>query len=99
MLSAPWEPPLTSRVGPVAGSPNAVRAAAASAARSRSAIARRSGRPMQVACGSGVCGKEVNTCRVSRAASLLASPGSTFCSWMTMGSPSRRAARYAGVAT
>ena len=36
---------------------------------------RRIGSPMQVACGSGVVGKEVKTCRVSRAASRLARPG------------------------
>ena len=53
----------------------------------------RNGSPMQVARGSGVSGKDVKTWSLNRAASRLASPGSAFCSWMTIGILRRRAAR------
>ena len=62
-------------------------------------IERRTGRPMNEACGSGVSGNVVKTSSVSLAATLLARPGTAFCSWMTIGSLSDFAARYAGAAT
>ena len=93
MLAAPCDPPLTSRVCPSSGSPKDARAADRPPTRSSSVIPARNGSPMHLAPGSGVSRKDVKTWSLNRAASRLASPGSAFCSWMTIGILRRRAAR------
>ena len=91
---APCEPPVTSRVGRSASSPNV---------RARLGPRRRPGRGSRCCAGaggrragrarSGVPGKAVATYGVSRAPSRLASPGRALASCTTIGTRSRRAAR------
>src|SRR5207248_10385700 len=73
-------------------------------ARSRCAIAGRSGTPVTRASrNAGTCsvwyGKPTATLRVKRIPILLATPGGTFTSWITIGVCRRHAARYAGTDT
>ena len=73
----------------------------ACAARSRVEIARRMGRPMNRACGSGVSGNEVATSRVQkRAPNRFAKPGQRVALVDDQGQLARRrATTYAGVQT
>ena len=94
MLRAPCEPPVTTRVGRSASRPKNARASARSAApveagrSSGGSAGRRTPRA-----GSVVSGKLTATRRAIRAPTLLARPGSAFCSWTTSGILRRRAAR------
>lgn len=95
---APDEPPDTKSTGRSGRSPKWARAALRNAYRSRPAMLRRSGTPTTVASRSdsawlGWFGKPTATFLVNFMPSLLATPGGTFTSWITMGSSRRHAAR------
>ena len=96
---APSEPPVTSSVGHWGSSPKFARPSSRRAARSSSAISRRSGMPTTVAPRRAVEAKVVPTWRVKRAPRRFAMPARAFCSCTTMGMRRLRAARYAGVET